>query len=68
MPDTQDTNLNTEQQDISRAELANQVQHLAETIENATAPLKTLQAAVKDLSHIFQSSKDAVTSQLKQNL
>ena len=68
MPDTQDTNLNTEQQDISRAELANQVQHLAETIENATAPLKTLQAAVKDLSHIFQSSKDSVTSQLKQNL
>ena len=68
MPDTQDTNLNTEQQDISRAELANQVQHLAETIENATAPIKTLQAAVKDLSHIFQSSKDSVTSQLKQNL
>lgn len=68
MPDTQDTNLNTEQQDISRAELANQVQHLSETIENATAPLKTLQAAVKDLSHIFQSGKDAALSQLKQNL
>lgn len=69
MPDTLDTNQDSnQQQDITKAELANTMQQLVETAQAAIEPIKALQAAVKDLSANFKSSSTNWSSQLKQSL
>lgn len=69
MPDTLDTNQDSnQQQDITKAELANTMQQLVETAQAAIEPIKALQSAVKDLSANFKSSSANWSSQLKQSL